>query len=355
MSWCLGGGAAKRRLDDTEAEHAELAEEARRLREKLAASQEELRGVLAEISATASWAQEERDAADRAEAVHSQLSLECQEEVAAHLALAAPVASKEGAQLPRPQPSTDAGLADSHRELVEHENEAVLLEFDIRSTEAEIAAVREDDSRGIGALEAAECEAARLHAELGDIHAHLALAQREGKQLEDERYAAQAEEVPLRAWVQRAESELREARYENGELVSQLADLNDHKGGLWRDQQEASKLREAGFDPHGLSELQVREREHLARQAALSDQLSGAQGRQQARPSAAPPRFAELPSPPGDLSFASRHVPTGGAAGAMAGKTPGFVLPQVGPHSDDEDPASPGSYWGDLHHEAHRG
>jgi hypothetical protein len=160
------------------------------------------------------------------------------------------------------------------REAVDqHESEARQLNQEIIYHEAELAYLREDDTRHLPALEEAEHEAMAYYQELDAMIAAHQEAESQHCTLLEERKEAELSESELHQWVQQVQAELKEARTENGQLSSRLEDLHKHKQTFADDHKDQKPLKEAGFDAKRITDLLSEHQEHEARKESLQKEL----------------------------------------------------------------------------------
>ena len=116
-------------------------------------------------------------------------------------------------------------------------------------------------------------------AEAEELRAELAEAEREGRELLQERRIAEEQERPLREWVQHVENQVTAARTENSRLAAALSSTLAFRASLLHDDSEAQPLRDAGMNVQQVRWLREHEQSCIARKAQLKEEIAAEEKR----------------------------------------------------------------------------
>lgn len=290
----LCGGRSSRhaaREEELEKEHDLLESEVSELREALEKAESELPRLNSELSAVETRAASEATAADEAEKIRTEFMQELNAQSAipagspfaglgqldlnAQDARDAPDGEYADGIMPLPPPPLSPRSRIHRIPAVEHHtHEANRLAQEIASHQSELAELKRGGRGQLQMLESAESVAMQVRSEVTELRGSLGIAEEEGRKLAAEHRQAEADEEPLREWVQHVETELRLARTENADLSSKVAAELSRRTELQNDEADARPLRRAGVDIQQVHWLQEHERSSIARKAALAEEIA---------------------------------------------------------------------------------
>jgi len=282
---CFGSKSAalRQETEELEEEQARLQGEEARLQKSIEQSESTRRQVEQEIQQAAVRADESEELARTAEQERQRLMEEIAEATAPPTRSTPVFETLSGEILAVPPPPDEAPARDSQsaKESWLEAEQLMRKIAELRSELEESRTAAESPSsalRGVRAC-AAESAAAELRVELAERRAALAAAEDEGQRLTEEHEALLQQEAPLNDWVQHVEHELSLARDEHSELSQALTRASNERADLRRDELSAVPLRQVGIDATQVGWLQEKERENIARKAALLEEIAAHRGR----------------------------------------------------------------------------